>query len=83
MIMKENRQVGEKCSKKNQQSGSKETKQFWSKIWRRKEYNRNFEWMNNMKKELELNEGSEGKHTPWPAKSNTEANTQLENTKPW
>ena len=37
----------------SQQLDAKEAKQFWGKIWGRKEYNRKAEWMNNMKKELQ------------------------------
>ena len=30
-----------------------EAKQFWSKIWERREHNRRVEWINNMEKELQ------------------------------
>ena len=44
---------GRKHTRTNQQPNIKEVKEFWSKIWERKEYNTNPESINNMKKELE------------------------------
>ena len=42
------------------QTNATEAKQFWSKIWEQKEYNRKAEWINHMDKELEgLEEGPE------------------------
>ena len=35
---------------KNQQRDTKEAKQFWVKIWEKKEHNRKAEWMNYIKK---------------------------------
>ena len=32
----------------------KRNKKIWNKIWKRKEHNRNSEWMNDMKKESEI-----------------------------
>ena len=46
-------QVGGECSKTNQQQDDKETKQFSSKIWERREHNRKAEWISNMEKELQ------------------------------
>ena len=45
-----------------QQPDDKETKQFWGKIWQRREHNRKTEWISNMGKELEgLEEGPKTK----------------------
>ena len=53
-------QVDGHCIKTNQVSDAKEIKQFWRKIWRKKEHNGNAKWVNNMKKEFEeLEEGPE------------------------
>ena len=46
-------QVGGSSAKTNQQPEIKELKQFWNKIWRKKEHDRNTQWINNMKKEFE------------------------------
>ena len=36
-----------------QQPDDKNAKQFWNKIWERREHNRRAEWISNMGKELE------------------------------
>ena len=51
-------QVNGESTMTNQQLDPKETKQFWSKIWKQKDYNRNAEWIDNIKKWLELKEGA-------------------------
>ena len=38
--------------KSYQQPNDKETKQFWSKIWQRREHNRKTEWISNMGKKV-------------------------------
>ena len=40
-------------TKTYQQLDSKETKQFWTKIWQPKKHKEKAEWINNMTKELE------------------------------
>ena len=51
-------QAGRECTRTNQQSDAKETKQFGGKIWEQKEYKKKVKWINNTEKEL-LKEGSE------------------------
>ena len=52
--------VSAASTKANQQQDEKETKQFWSKIWWRKEYDGNAKWINDMQKEFEeFEEGPE------------------------
>ena len=46
-------QVGGENTKTHERPDAKETKQFGSKIWEHKEYNRMAEWINNMKKKLQ------------------------------
>ena len=48
--------VSGEYSRTNQQPGSKETKQFKSKIWKREEHNRNAKWINNAINQLERSE---------------------------
>ena len=48
------------CTKTCQQPDNKETKQFWNKIWERREHNRKAERVNNVEKQLELEEGPKG-----------------------
>ena len=51
-----------KSTKAYQQLDDKETKQFWSKIWERREHNRKAEWISNMEKYLQgLEEGPKEK----------------------
>ena len=53
-ITKENsrKKVSGECTRTNRRPDSKETRQFWSKIWTRKYHYRTSEWINDMKKEL-------------------------------
>ena len=53
-------QVRGECTNTYQQPDDKETKQFRSKIWERREHNRKAEW----KSSMELEEGNEGGNTP-------------------
>ena len=39
--------------KTNEQSDTKDVKQFWNKIWDQKEHNRKAKWINNTKKKLQ------------------------------
>ena len=48
---------------------------------RRKNHNENVEWINNMKKELELKEGSEA-NIHVDLQGATQENTKLENARP-
>ena len=61
--------LGREWSKTYQQLDDKEIKQYWSKIWERREHNRNTEWIGNMGKEFER-------------LKYTQKSTKLENPKP-
>ena len=41
-----------------QQLDAKETEQFWTEMWQSKTHNEKAEWINNMTRELRLEEGS-------------------------
>ena len=55
------------------------TKQFWGKLWERREHIRKAKWIGKMRKELGL-DGGENK--PRLTQSNTQKSTELENTMP-
>ena len=52
-IFQNNKQIGGECTRTIQQLDTKETKQFWCEISDQKEHNRNAEWINSMKKQLQ------------------------------
>ena len=76
-------QVRVECTKTYQQLGDKETKQFWSKICKRREHNRKAEWISNMEKELEgPKEGPKVKiHLDSLRATHTHKSTKLENAR--
>ena len=49
--------LGEYDTKTYQQPDAKETERFWTKIWPPKKHNEKAEWINNMTRELGLEEG--------------------------
>ena len=60
---------------------AKETKQFLSKIWKRKKRYGNAEWINNMEKRIRTRRWPRGKHISRLAKSNTQENNKSENAR--
>ena len=51
-------QLGGSDMKTSQQTDTKETEKFWTKIWQPKKHNERAEWVNNITRELEgLEEG--------------------------
>ena len=77
-------QLGEECTKTNQQPNDKETKLFWSKIWERREHNRK-SWMDKQHGErVRITRRSpEGKNAPRLTQSNTQKSTKSEIVEPW
>ena len=52
-----------KMKRKHQQPDARETEQFWSKLWQPREHNKKAEWINNIAKELELEEVPKAEYT--------------------
>ena len=66
-------QVGGENTRTNQIPDAKETKQFWSEIWKRKKYYLVLEWVNKMKKIFRgTQRRPRGEHKSGLAKSNTQ-----------
>ena len=73
---------GRDYTKTYQHSDNKETKQFWSKIWKRREHNRKAEWIDNMVKVLEVvEEGHKAKIQHRFPQRSTQRRTKLENNR--
>ena len=66
-------QVDRECTKTDQQLDEKEEKQFRSKIWEHKEYNRKAQWTNNVKKRIAMTRSDPcSEHILRIAQSNTQ-----------
>ena len=76
-------QLGGHDTKTYQQLDAKETKRFWTKICQPRKHNEKAEWINNMTRELGLEEGPKGEIHIKLLKKDTRKDIKLENARPW